>query len=81
MSYREQLENDMKSINVKIIRKALGKIKKNVNEKFGAISKLKRAELLDKIIQLNYKYNKDKNELITDSMIRKPRRIKLNELS
>lgn len=81
MSYREELENDMKKISVKIIRKALGKIKKNVNEKFGAISKLKRGELLDKIIQLNYKYNKEKNELTTDSMIRKPKRIKLNDLS
>lgn len=81
MSYREELENDMKKISVKIIRKALGKIKKNVNEKFGAISKLKRGELLDKIIQLNYKYNKEKNELQTDSMIRKPKRIKLNDLS
>ena len=81
MSYRDQLENDMKGISVKIIKKAVGKIKKHVNEKFGAISKLRRGQLLDKIIQLNYRYNKEKNDLITDSMIRKPRRIKLNELS
>lgn len=81
MSYREELENDIKSVSVKIIRKAIGKIKKNVNEKFGAISKLKRGELLDKIVQLNYKYNKERNELTTDSMIRKPKRIKLNDLA
>jgi len=81
MSYREELENDMKKISVRIIKKALGKIKKNVNEKFGGISKLKRGELLDKIISLNYKYNMEKNELTTDSMIRKPKRIKLSDLS
>ena len=81
MSYREELENDMKKISVRIIKKALGKIKKNVNEKFGPISKLKRGELLDKIISLNYKYNMEKNELTTESMIRKPKRIKLSDLS
>jgi len=81
MTYREELENDMKKISVRIIKKAIGKIKKNVNEKFGAISKLKRNELYDKIISLNYKYNKEKNELTTDSMIRKPKRIKLSDLS
>ena len=70
MSYREELENDMKKISVRIIKKALGKIKKNVNEKFGPISKLKRGE-----------YNMEKNELTTDSMIRKPKRIKLSDLS
>ena len=84
MSTREQLETDMKKITVKIIRKALGQIKKNVNEKFKtdtvSISKMNRSQLLDKIIDLNYKYNKDKNELSTDSMIRKLRRIKLNNL-
>ena len=81
MTYREELENDMKKISVRIIKKALGKIKKNVNEKFGAISKLNRPQLLDKIISLNYKYKKEKNELTTDSMIRKPKRIKLSDLS
>ncbi len=84
MSAREQLETDIKKITVKIIRKALGQIKKNVNEKFKtdsvSISKMNRSQLLDKIIDLNYKYNKDKNELSTDSMIRKLRRIKLNNL-
>tara|TARA_Y100000004_G_C8921836_1_gene415770 strand:+ start:73 stop:330 length:258 start_codon:yes stop_codon:yes gene_type:complete len=85
MSYREELENDMKKISVKIIKKALGKIKRTINEKFKSdntpLSKMKRSQLLDKIIELNYKYNKEKNELTTDSMIRKPKRIKLNDLS
>lgn len=81
MTSKEELENDMKKIPVRIIKKAVGKIKRNVNEKFGAISKLNRGQLLDKIIELNYKYNKEKNELQTDSMIRKPKRIKLNDLS
>ena len=85
MSSREDLENDMKKVPVRIIKKALGKIKRTINEKFKSdnipLSKMKRSQLLDKIIELNYKYNKEKNELHTDSMIRKPKRIKLNDLS
>jgi hypothetical protein len=85
MTTKDELDNDMKKVSVKIIKKALGKIKRNINEKFKSddipLSKMKRGQLLDKIIELNYKYNKEKNELHTDSMIRKPKRIKLNDLS
>mgnify|MGYP003628243764 FL=1 len=85
MTTKDELDNDMKKVSVKIIKKALGKIKRNINEKFKSdnipLSKMKREQLLDKIIELNYKYNKEKNELTTDSMIRKPKRIKLNDLT
>ena len=84
MTTRDQLNTDMRKVTVKIIKKALGQIKRNINEKFKndnvSISKMNRGQLLDKIIDLNYKYNKEKNELSTDSMIRKLRRIKLNNL-
>ena len=85
MTTKDELDNDMKKVSVKIIKKALGKIKRNINEKFKSdntpLSRMKRGQLLDKIIELNYKYNKEKNELTTDSMIRKPKRIKLNDLT
>ena len=59
MTTKDELDNDMKKVSVKIIKKALGKIKRNINEKFKSddipLSKMKRGQLLDKIIELNYK--------------------------
>lgn len=40
-------------------------------------NQLKKQEVITKIKSLNYKYDEKKEELITDSMIRKPRRIKI----
>ncbi len=59
------------------LKKGLSKIKKDINSKVGAVWKLKKPEVIDKIKKLNYKYDSKKEELKTDSMIRKPRTIKL----
>ena len=36
MTTKDELENEMKKVSVKIIKKALGKIKRNINEKFSS---------------------------------------------
>jgi hypothetical protein len=59
------------------LKKGLSKIKKDINSKVGAVWKLKKPEVIDKIKKLNYKYDSKKEELKTDSMIRKTRTIKL----
>jgi len=65
--------------NIKL-KKALSRIKKDVNEKFGPIWKLDKPKLINKVKQLNYKYDPNKKLLYTDSMIRKTRRILLDNL-
>tara|TARA_A100001201_G_scaffold142615_1_gene141300 strand:+ start:510 stop:722 length:213 start_codon:yes stop_codon:yes gene_type:complete len=59
------------------LKKGLSKIKKNVNEKFGAVWKLRKDQVINKIRNLNYKYNQQTQTLKTNSMIRKPSTIKL----
>lgn len=66
----------MENISGDKLKKGLSKIKKDVNSKIGPVWKLKKSEVITKIKSLNYKLNNN-NELVTDSMIRKPRRIKL----
>lgn len=61
----------------KTLKKGLSEIKKDINSKVGAISKLKKNEVINKIKQLNYKYDSNNRTLTTDSMIRKKRKIKL----
>jgi len=61
----------------KSLKKGLSEIKKDVTSKIGAISKLKKNEVINKIKSLNYKYNANDRTLTTDSMIRKKRKIKL----
>ena len=61
----------------KSLKKGLSQIKKDVTSKIGAISKLKKNEVINKIKSLNYKYNANDRTLTTDSMIRKKRKIKL----
>lgn len=61
----------------KTLKKGLSEIKKDINSKVGAISKLKKNEVINKIKSLNYKYNANDRTLTTDSMIRKKRKIKL----
>jgi len=67
----------MENINGNRLKKGLSKIKKDINSKIGAVWKLKKKDVISKIKSLNYKYDDNKNQLITDSMIRKPRRIQL----
>lgn len=67
----------MEAEKAKSLKKGLSEIKKDVTSKIGAISKLKKNEVINKIKSLNYKYNEKKNELTTNSMIRKPRRIEI----
>lgn len=59
------------------LKKGLSKIKKDINSKVGAVWNLKKPQVIEKIKNLNYKYDPKKEELKTDSMIRKPRTIKL----
>ena len=61
----------------KTLKKGLSEIKKDITSKIGAISKLKKNEVINKIKQLNYIYNPNTRTLTTDSMIRKKRKIKL----
>lgn len=67
----------MEKVSANKLKKGLSKIKKDINSKVGSVWKLKKPEVITKIKSLNYKYDEKKNELTTDSMIRKPRRIKL----
>jgi hypothetical protein len=62
--------------NIKL-KKALSSIKKDINSKLGPIWKLDKPKLINKLKQLNYKYDSNKKILYTDSMIRKPRKIYL----
>lgn len=59
------------------LKKGLSKIKKDINRHVGAVWKMKKNEVINKIRNLNYKYNQNTQELRTNSMIRKPSRIKL----
>ena len=72
----------MENVSATRLKKGLSKIKKDINSKVGAVwskngKSIKKPEVITKIKSLNYKYDEKKEELITDSMIRKPRRIKL----
>ena len=67
----------MEAEKLKTLKKGLSEIKKDVTSKIGAISKLKKNEVINKIKSLNYKYNANDRTLTTDSMIRKKRKIKL----
>ncbi len=66
----------MENISANKLKKGLSKIKKDINSKIGAVWKLKKPQVITKIKSLNYKLNNNE-ELVTDSMIRKPRKIKL----
>ena len=67
----------MEAEKLKTLKKGLSEIKKDVTSKIGAISKLKKNEVINKIKSLNYKYDPNTRTLTTDSMIRKKRKIKL----
>jgi hypothetical protein len=67
----------MENISANRLKKGLSTIKKDINSKIGAVWKLKKPQVISKIKSLNYKYNENTKELTTDSMIRKPRKIKI----
>lgn len=59
------------------LKKGLSTIKKSITSHIGAVWSLNKNGVINKINSLGYKYNKDKNELTTNSMIRKKARVKL----
>jgi len=61
----------------KTLKKGLSEIKKDITSKVGNISKLKKNQVINKIKNLNYKYDSTNRTLTTDSMIRKKKKIKL----
>ena len=67
----------MEAEKAKTLKKGLSEIKKDITSKVGNISKLKKNEVINKIKQLNYKYDSTNRTLTTDSMIRKKKKIKL----
>ena len=67
----------MDNISSTRLKKGLSTIKKSINSHVGAVWSLKKNDVINKINSLGYKYNKDKNELTTNSMIRKKARVKL----
>jgi hypothetical protein len=67
----------MEEISAYRLKRGLSKIKKKVNEKFGGVWKMKKNEVINKIRSLNYTYNQPNQELRTNSMIRKPAKIRL----
>ena len=67
---------ELKDVNVKRLKKGLMEIKKSI-DKLGAVSKLKRQQVINKFKDLNYKYDSNTTSYKTDSMIRKKKNIKL----
>tara|TARA_R110002020_G_scaffold452722_2_gene667240 strand:+ start:426 stop:632 length:207 start_codon:yes stop_codon:yes gene_type:complete len=67
----------MESEKVKSLKKGLGIIKKDITAHVGAVSKLKKNQVISRIKNLNYKYNPNNRTLTTNSMIRKKRKIQL----
>jgi len=67
----------MENVNNVKLKKGLSKIKKALVGQVGAVWKLKKNEVINKINKLNYKYDSNKGELTTNSMIRKLSRVKL----
>jgi len=67
----------LKDVNVKRLKRGLMEVKKAINSKVGAVSKLKRAQVINKFKDLNYKYDQNTTSYKTESMIRKKKNIKL----
>ena len=67
---------ELKDVNVKRLKKGLMEVKKSIG-KVGAVSKLRRQQVIDKFRDLNYKYDPNTTSYKTDSMIRKKKNIKL----
>jgi len=69
--------NIMESINAVRLKRGLSTIKNSLTNNIGAVWKLKKVNVINKIKSLGYKYNDEKKELTTNSMIRKKARVKL----
>lgn len=67
----------MENVNNIKLKKGLSKIKSALTGQVGPVWKLKKNEVINKIKKLNYKYDSNKGELTTNSMIRKLSRVKL----
>ena len=67
----------MESISAVRLKKGLSTIKRDITDKVGAVWKLSKPQVIQKIRNLNYTYNPEKKELTTNSMIRKKKRVKL----
>jgi|TARA_R100000479_G_scaffold28547_1_gene10991 hypothetical protein len=67
----------MESVSAVRLKKGLSTIKKDITSKVGAVWKLSKGQVIQKIRNLNYTYNPQNQELTTNSMIRKKRRVKL----
>ena len=67
----------MESINAVRLKRGLSTIKNSLTNNIGAVWKLKKVNVINKIKSLGYKYNDEKKELTTNSMIRKKARVKL----
>tara|TARA_Y100001938_G_scaffold39326_1_gene54483 strand:+ start:1367 stop:1579 length:213 start_codon:yes stop_codon:yes gene_type:complete len=70
----------MESVNSRKLKKGLVKIKRTLDEKVGAVWKLKKAQVIDKIKDLKYDYDEKSNSLRASkksAMIRKPTNVKL----
>jgi len=46
------------------LKKGLSKIKKSLNDKIGPVWKLKKNQVVNKLENLGYSYNKEKSKLI-----------------
>lgn len=62
---------EIKDLPATKLKKALGQIKRALNLKIGAVSKMKKPELVAKLTELKYVYDPNKKALTTNSMIRK----------
>lgn len=69
--YNILMIQNIEDVSTDRLRKMLGSVKRALNVKIGAISKMKKPELLNKITELKYKWNPEKQQLTTDSMLRK----------
>lgn len=67
----------MESVSAVRLKRGLSTIKKDITSKVGAVWNLKKSQVIQKIKNLNYQYNDKNQELTTNSMIRKKRRVKL----
>jgi len=68
----------MEQVRADKLKMGLSRIKRGIqNSSITRVWNLRKADVIKAIKRLNYKYDQPKNELRTDSMIRKPRRIKL----
>jgi len=70
----------MDTVPVRKLKKGLGKIKNNLNNRIGSVWKLNKEQVINKIKELKYEYDEKSDTLKSSkksAMIRKPTTIKL----